>query len=114
MNWTAIGKLVWEAANSPAGIAFIASVVLYLVNKLYAAKPAWQKYQGLLIAGVKHAEKAIDDKTENKGLRRFDEALKFIIKVLTKSEGKLPSKKLVESIKDGISIVHDKVESKLK
>ena len=109
MDWKVVLEKVWELANSPAGIAVIASVALYLLNKVYTKKPAWQKYQGLIIAGVKHAEKMIDDNTENSGMRKFDEALKWVVKIVEKTEGKKASASLVNSVKEGISIVHDKV-----
>ncbi len=42
----AILRAVWEFFNSPVGIALVAGVVLWLLNRLYAAKPGWQKYEG--------------------------------------------------------------------
>lgn len=114
MDWSQIVELVWSAVNSPAGITFIVGAVIFLLNKLYAKKPGWKKFEGLLMAGVKHAEKAIPDGTENTGLRKFDAALKFVLKVYTKTEGKLPSVKLVKELKEGINLVHDKLEGEGK
>ena len=55
MTWeTALG-LVWAALNSPVGVSVVASIALWLINKVYAAKPAWQAYEGALIKGVQWA-----------------------------------------------------------
>lgn len=40
MDWTTILGTVWSVINSPAGITVMASVVIYVLNKLYTAKPA--------------------------------------------------------------------------
>ena len=48
MNWQAILTVVWAALNSPMGITAVAGVVLYLLNRLYAAKPAWAQYEGAI------------------------------------------------------------------
>ena len=50
MDWTTILGTVWSVINSPAGITVMASVVIYVLNKLYTAKPALAAYEGTLIA----------------------------------------------------------------
>lgn len=54
-------NVVWSIVNSPVGITVIASIVLWLLNKVYASKPLWQQYEGVIISGIKFAEKNIPD-----------------------------------------------------
>lgn len=111
MDWSKLLPLVWEFVNSPTGITLLAGLLLWILNKIYTKKPAWKSLEGLIVAGIKHAEKAIPDETENKGMAKFDEALKFIIKIHTKARGgSAPPPKLIDSIKEGISLVHNKLE----
>ena len=111
MNWEAILKLVWEVVNSPAGIAFMAGVLLWSLNKLYAKKPAWVAFEGAIISAVKFAEKSVPDGTESKGLARLDAALKFVVKVYEDARGRKPSAKVAANLKEGIQITHDKLEA---
>ncbi len=111
MNWEAVLKVVWEVVNSPAGIAFLAGVLLWSLNKLYAKKPAWAAFEGAIISAVKFAEKQVPDGTESKGLARLDEALKYVVSVYEQARGKQPSAKVVANLKEGIQITHDKLEA---
>ena len=52
MNWTALLQVAWDVINSPAVIALMAGGLLWLLNRLYAAKPAWQAFEGTIIAAV--------------------------------------------------------------
>ena len=45
MNMTSILEAVWHALNSPAGIAAVAGLILWALNRLYAKKPAWKQYE---------------------------------------------------------------------
>ena len=76
MNWTAILEAVWHALNSPAGITAVAGLILWALNRLYAKKPEWKKYEGTIISAIKFSEKDIPDGTENKSLMRLDHALR--------------------------------------
>lgn len=111
MNWETILKLVWEVANSPAGIAFLAGVLIWSLNKLYARKPAWAAFEGAIISAVKFAEKQVPDGTESKGMRRLDAALQYVIKVYEEAKGRKPGAKTVAELKEGIQITHDKLEA---
>ena len=106
-----IWQTIWEAINSPIGIAAVAALVLWAINKLYLAKPEWQKYEGLVIQAVRWAEKEIPDDSANAGLHRFDKALQYILKVYLQNEGKVAPESLVASFRDGLSIVHNALES---
>ncbi len=111
MNWESVLKLVWEVVNSPAGIAFLAGILLWGLNKLYAKKPAWAAFEGAIISAVKFAEKQVPDDAESKGLKRLDEALKYVVKVYQEARGKQPSAKVAAELKEGVQIVHDRLEA---
>ncbi len=111
MNWESVLKLVWAALNSPAGIAFLAGALLWALNRVYAAKPAWVSFEGAIITAIKTAEKAVPDETTNKGLARLDAALKFVVKVYEEAKGRKPSAKTVAALKEGIQITHDKLQA---
>ena len=111
MNASNILETVWAAINSPVGIAAIAGLVLWLLNRLYAAKPVWAKYEGAIISGIKYAEKAIPDDAANKSLARLDAALGYVLKVYAEVNKRSASTKEITEIKDGISIVHNELEA---
>ena len=111
MNVNSILEAIWQVLNSPVGIAAIAALVLWLLNRLYAAKPAWQKYEGAIISGIKHAEKKIPDDCENKSLARLDAALQYVLKVYEEANKRTATTKEVAEIKDGISIVHNELQA---
>jgi len=110
MDWSKVGELLWTFANSPAGIALAATAVVFLLNRLYGKKPAWQKFEGSIVSAVKLAEKGVPDDTESKGLARFDAALKYVLQVYQAVEGKRPSVKVEAELKEGINLVHAKLE----
>ena len=111
MNWENVLSLVWSVVNSPVGIAAAAGLMLYLLNRLYAAKPAWQQFEGAIISAVKLAEKEIPDDVPNKGLARLNAALQYVLKVYQETEGKRASEKVAADLKEGIQIVHAELEA---
>jgi len=111
MNAETIWNLVWTALNTPVGITVVAGIFLWLLNRLYAAKPGWASYEGAIISGIKFAEKEIPDGSPNKGLARLDAALKYVLKVHEEANGKRATPKLAAEIKEGIQITHDKLEA---
>lgn len=91
-------------------ITVIGGIVAFLLSKLWTAKPAWQKYEGTIIAAVKAAEKAIPDTAENKATKRLDEALKYVLKIYESQNGKA-TEETKQELKEGIQIVHNKLEN---
>ena len=112
MNWEMIFVTIWAALNSPMGIAVVAGVALWLLNKLYAKKPDWKKYEGTIIAAVKNAEKVIPDDTPNKAAKRLDEALKYVLSVHHEIENRVATADELANLREGIQIVHAELESK--
>ena len=81
MNWQLILETIWAAVNSPAAIAAAAGLLIWLLNRLYAAKPEWKKFEGAIITAIELAEHEIPDTAENKGLKRLAAALQFARKI---------------------------------
>ena len=111
MNWQAILGVIWAALNSPMGITAVAGVVLYLLNRLYAAKPAWAQYEGAIISAVRFAEKEIPDDAPNKGLRRLDEALRYVLRVFHEANKREPTKTEAMALREGVQIVHNELDA---
>lgn len=108
----AILKAIWEGMNSPIGITVVVSIFLWVLNKVYSMKPAWAAFEGTIIAGIKYAEKAIDDETENKALAKLDTALRYVLRIYDEAGKKNLSGATVASIKEGIQIKHAELEAK--
>jgi hypothetical protein len=111
MDWQGILTTIWDALNSPVGIAAVAGLLLWLLNRLYAAKPGWAKYEGAIIAGVKFAEKQIPDDAESKGLRRLDAALRYVLKAYEEATGRRATAKVAAELKEGIQVKHAELEA---
>lgn len=69
--------------NSSAGVTILGAILVFILGKIFQSKPEWktlyEKYFPVIMRGVKHAEKAIPDGTQNLALARADAALKFMI-----------------------------------
>jgi len=111
MDFSSICQVIWNVLNSPAVIALLAGGMLWLLNRLYAAKPAWQAFEGTIIAAVKWAEKEIPDDTPNKALNRLNAALNYVVKVYEEARGKPADSKVQTELREGIQIVHAELEA---
>jgi hypothetical protein len=111
MNWNGFWQVTWEALNSPAVIALLAGGLLWLLNRLYAARPAWQPFEGTIISAVKWAEKQIPDDTPNKALNRLNAAMSYVLKVYEEARGKPADPKTRDELREGVQIVHAELEA---
>lgn len=102
---------IWEYLNTPLAITVIGGIIAFLLSKLWTAKPAWQKYEGTIIAAIKSAEKAVPDDSENKSVKRLDKALQYVLKVYEKANGKAATPATMTELSEGIQIVHNKLET---
>ena len=102
---------IWNALNSPVAIAAIAAVVLWLLNRLYAKRPNWRRYEGTVIAAIKYAERTIPDGVENKALRRLDEALRYVLNVHREVALRAATPEEVADLREGIQIKHAELEA---
>ena len=94
---------------------FWAAVVTVLVRYvaawfMSATGLKWKKYEGWAISAVKAAEKAIPDDTQNKGLRRFDKAMRLFLEKYTAATGVTPNEADLVGIENLINIVHERLE----
>jgi hypothetical protein len=109
MDIEALLKTVWDLLNTPIGISVVAGGFLSVLSKIYTAKPEWAAHEGSIITAIKHAEKIVPDHTKNKGLAKLDVALRYVLGVYEIAASKKASKKLVNSLKEGIQIKHDEL-----
>ncbi|MGE4529661.1 MAG: hypothetical protein AB7D00_14950 [Rhodospirillaceae bacterium] len=112
MTWQSLLSAVWAGLNSPIGITAMGAVVAWLLTRLFTSKPAWAKYQGAIISAVRLAEKEIPDDTPHAALRRFDEALRYVLQVYAEAEKRMPSPSEIAALKEGIRIVHNELDLK--
>ena len=96
-------ETIWTVVNSGLGITLLASLVLYILNKIYSKKPAWSAFEGTIISAIRWAEKQSDG-------NKFDEALKLVIKVYEETTKKRASAKVQAELKEGINIIHNDLE----
>ena len=102
---------LWALVNSPVGVSAVATFALWLVNKLYAAKPEWQAYEGALIQAVRWAEKEIPDESENKYLKRADTALRYALDAYERMNGQRANARMREQLAQGLEVVHSDLEA---
>ena len=70
----------------------------------------WKKYEGWAVTAVKAAEKAIPDDTQNKGLRRFDKAMRLFLEKYTAATGVTPNDTDLAGIENRSNSVHARLE----
>lgn len=113
MNWETILTGLWQAVNSVPGVMLMAGLLGWLLSRLYAFRPAWEAYEGTIISAIKHAEKAIPDDTPNKSVARLDEALRYVLKIYAETHrGRQAPAALAEELREGIQIMHDRLEAR--
>ena len=113
-NLEVIGKIltmVWAFLNSAFGLGMVVTAVVWIGAKIYAAHPSWHKYEGSIIEAVKYAEKAIPDDTENKAARKFDCALRYVLKIHNDVENRTATPLDVAKLSEGIRIVQAELEA---
>lgn len=82
---SSIGTLIWTFVNSPVGVSIISGLVLFILARVWKAKPAWEKvyneHKGLFFDAVRTAEAAIPNDVEGTAGKRADAALQLILKL---------------------------------
>jgi hypothetical protein len=105
--------LLLAVLNSEAMQGLIVMVVGWVMVKVYAKIPKAQtfmdKYRGEMIRAVKMVEKAIQPDSPNKGLRRLDAALVYVIGIIEAAEKRKLSATEIAVIRSNISEVHNDV-----
>lgn len=103
-------QILLDLIDNPAVITAIAGIAAYLIARLYTSRPAWQKYEGIMISAIKAAEKLIPDDTPNKSAARFDAALTAFVDQWQRVYNQRPSPALMRDVAVNIPIVHDQLE----
>jgi hypothetical protein len=103
--------IVSNAEFMNAVITAIAALASWGIAKLFAAKPEWKKYEGLLITAVKIGKKLVPEGTPNIGLQRAAAALTVFEQQYTAAYGKLPTEAILQVAKLALPIVHDRIEA---
>lgn len=106
-----VANLIWQALNSPLGIAIVSAIILWLLGRMVTARPAWAEWEGTIITAIRMAEKQIPDNVANAGLQRLDVALKYVLSVYQRAKGDQADGKTIESLRQGIQIVHDRMDA---
>jgi hypothetical protein len=106
-----LAALLANAEFMNAVITAIAGIASFAIARLFTAKPAWKKYEGLLITAVKAAEKIIPDDSPNTSIARANEALRVFADRYTMAYGKLPTDAIVTVARLALPIVHDQIEA---
>lgn len=102
--------VVWGALNTPVGVAIVAGIILWALNRLYAARPTWRQWEGTIIAAVKHAERIVPDDSPAKPLRRLDEALRYVLRVYEATTGRRADEAVQAELREGIQVKHAELE----
>ena len=104
-------NLFWEFLNSAVGVTIIATAGMVLLNKLFAIKPEWKKYEGSIIQAIRWAEKAtIPTGTANPHLWKFNVALQHVLKAYEDKENYKPTNGILQGLIGGIEITHARLE----
>jgi len=104
-------NLLWQLLNTPAGVTVLATIALWLLNRIYQAKPAWRQFEGTIIAAIKHAEKVIPDDSDNASVERLNNALQYVITVYGEMKGRPPSPKISAQLREAIQVKHAELEA---
>jgi len=115
MDFNGLIESAGKFLNSGIGFALVwagmVGVFMWLASKFNPFQEKWKAWEGSIITGIKLAEKEIPDDTPNAGLAKLDAALRFVLKAYADANnGKQPSAKLVEEIKQGIQIKHSDLD----
>jgi len=91
--------------------AGVLGLFLFLASKLNPIQAAWKAYEGTIISAIKATEKAIPDSSVG-GMAKLDQALRFVLRGYREANrGESASDKMMESLRQGIQITHDKLEA---
>lgn len=108
MSKEAVLLAIWQALNSPVGLALIAGVYLWVIRRW--ATPRWRAYEGAILSAIRFAEQKIPDDTDHKGLLKLNEALRYVLRVYEATAGKPASTRTEHALREGIQIMHHRLE----
>lgn len=97
--------------DQPAVVTAIAGFFAWLVARMFARRPDWRKYEGLMISAVKMAEKIIPDDTDNTAAARADEALRQFVEQYKQVYGTVPDDATLAEVSANMPLVHDALDA---
>lgn len=106
-------KPAWERIlvallNSDAFITLIGAAAAWLVAFMFTKKPAWKKYEGILITAVNAAEKLVVPEGAKDGWKlKAQKAADAFIEGYTAHYGVPPTDKVLALAQAALPIVHD-------
>lgn len=118
-----MSEKLWVFLNSPFGLMFIGTfmlpVMVAVLKKIVGGEKileVYQTYKGPLFDAVKFAEKQIPDDVPHTGLKRLDEAFKFVLKLQPELAKENPTvvKALISRAHAEISAEDDKARNENK
>ena len=98
---------IWELANSPIVISVLASLVVFVLNAIYAKKPLWKQYEGSIATAIRIAEKAAPQGS------KLDMALDLVLKVYEQRTGSQPTPVVASELKEAIQVAHANTDPEL-
>ncbi len=115
MNIDTIFDAIGKFFNTPFGFTLVWAAVMgifvFLSSRHNPFVETWKKYEGSIITGIRLAERQLPDDSPNKGLAKLDAALRFVLKAYAEANnGKQPSAKIIESIRQGIQVKHSELD----
>lgn len=103
-------RIIWN----PLTLILLGGLVLWIINKVFAAVPSakklWDDVGGYVLTGIKVAEKLIPDDTTNKGLHRADYVLKYVLAMKDSMGRKMELGEITEEV---LAMTPDDVQKKL-
>ena len=97
----------WEIVNSPMVIAVMGSVLVLILNAIYAKKPLWKQYEGSIATAIRMAEKAAPQGG------KLDMALDLVLKVYESRTGSSPTPEVASQLKEAIQVAHANTDPEL-
>ena len=115
MDFNGLFENASKFLNSGVGFALVwagmVGLFMWLASRFNPFQEKWKEWEGSIITGIKLAEKQIPDDTPNAGLGKLDAALRFVLNAYAEANnGKQPSDKVIEQIKQGIQIKHSDLD----
>jgi len=98
---------VWTVINSPIVMTIVTVVVGILLNKLYQWRPAWKKYEPLIIEAIRYVEKSSSGEVDSKS--KLNMAVNYVLKILNERKKGQADNTVVDIIEDGIRLKHSEV-----
>jgi hypothetical protein len=115
MDVNALFSHIWTFLNSGIGFVLIWAalvwVFIWLTSRHNPFQEKWRQWEGSIITGIRLAEKQIPNDVPHPGLAKLDMALRFVLEAYAEANnGKQPSARVIEHIKQGIQIKHNELD----